>query len=53
MNKLGKVFLAPLSIRIVGAVIGSVGFFLIALNMTIVGTALVGVGSLLIAVGEN
>ena len=52
MNKRGT-FLTPLSIRLTGAVIGSVGFFLIAYNNTIFGTALVGVGSLLIAVGEN
>ena len=53
MNKSGKFLLAPLSIRIAGALIGSVGFFLIAFNMTIIGTALVGIGSLVIALGES
>ncbi len=52
MDKKGT-SLTPMSIRIIGAVIGSAGFFLIAYNNTIIGTALVGVGSLLIAVGEN
>ena len=38
--------------RIIGAVIGAVGFFLLAYQQTILGTTLVGIGSLLIAVGE-
>ncbi|MBI4143788.1 hypothetical protein HY486_00890 [Candidatus Woesearchaeota archaeon] len=39
-------------IRVTGAIIGAIGFFLLAYQRTIIGTALVGIGSLLIAVGE-
>lgn len=62
MSKSGKTFLTPMSIRITGAVVGSVGFFLVAYNITVLGvaynitvlgTTLIGIGSLLIAVGEN
>ncbi|MBI2671539.1 hypothetical protein HYX16_01255 [Candidatus Woesearchaeota archaeon] len=38
-------------LRILGAAIGSLGFFLIAYQKTILGTALVGIGSVLIAAG--
>ena len=49
MNKFGKIDLFTL--RIIGAVIGSIGFFLIAYQKTILGTALIGIGSVLIAAG--
>lgn len=52
MNKYGKL-VTGFSIRISGAIIGSLGFFLLAYQQTIFGTALVGVDSLLIAVGEG
>ncbi|MBI2498822.1 hypothetical protein HYV88_01110 [Candidatus Woesearchaeota archaeon] len=42
----------PFSLRIIGAVIGSIGFFLVAYRITILGTALIGIGSVLIAAGE-
>lgn len=41
-----------LAVRLVGAALGSVGFFLLANRQTVIGTSLVGIGSLLIAVGE-
>jgi len=50
MNKKAK-FFTSFSIRIIGAVIGSIGFFLLVYQQTILGTALVGIGSLLIATG--
>jgi len=50
MKKSGKINLFAL--RIGGALIGSIGFFLLAYRMTILGTTLVGIGSLLIAAGE-
>ncbi|MDP1693977.1 MAG: hypothetical protein Q8L34_00375 [Candidatus Woesearchaeota archaeon] len=40
------------TIRLVGAVVGAIGFILMAYQQTVLGTALVGIGSLLIAVGE-
>ena len=49
MNKKAKINLFTL--RIIGAAIGSIGFFLIAYQKTIIGTALVGIGSVLIAAG--
>ena len=52
MNKKAK-FITPFSIRMIGAVIGALGFFLIAYRLTILGTALIGVGSVLIAAGES
>lgn len=51
MDRRGK--FSPLSIRLCGAVVGSVGFFLIAYGRAIIGTALVGIGSVLIAAGEG
>ena len=52
MNKKGKAF-TGFTIRIIGAIIGAVGFLLLAYQQTIFGTALIGLGSLLIAVGEG
>lgn len=52
MNKEGKIQI-PFTIRIVGALIGAIGFFLLAYNYSVFGTALIGIGSLLIAVGEG
>jgi len=52
MQKKGKI-MSLFILRIIGAIIGSIGFFLLAYNQTILGTALVGIGSLLIAVGEG
>lgn len=51
MYRSGKV--SPFSIRLAGAVVGSIGFFLIAYGRAIIGTALVGIGSVLIAAGEG
>lgn len=45
--------LSPFAVRIIGAIVGSVGFFLIAYQMTVIGTALIGIGSVLIAAGES
>lgn len=52
MNKVGKI-LTGFTIRVLGAVIGAIGFFLLAYQQTILGTALIGFGSLIIAVGEG
>ena len=52
MDKRGNI-LSPFSIRIIGAVIGAIGFFLLAYRITILGTALIGIGSLLISAGEK
>jgi len=52
MGKRGNI-LSPFSIRIIGAVIGAIGFFLLAYRITILGTALIGIGSLLISAGEK
>lgn len=41
------------SLRILGAILGTVGFFLLAYRYTIIGTSLIGIGSILIAVGEK
>jgi len=48
MSKEGK---ASFVIRIIGAIVASIGFFLIAYGKNIIGTALVGIGSVLIAAG--
>ena len=54
MNKKGKLHLVTrFSIRITGAIVGAIGFFLLAYQQTVLGTALVGIGSLLIAAGEG
>ena len=52
MNKVWK-FFTGFVIRIIGAIIGAVGFILLAYQQTIFGTALIGLGSLIIAVGEG
>lgn len=41
-----------LTIRLLGAVVGSVGFFLTALGRPIEGAALVGLGGFLLALGK-
>jgi len=51
MNRRGKI-LTGFVIRIIGAIIGSVGFILLAYQKTILGTALIGIGSVIIAAGE-
>ena len=51
MNVKGKI-VPHFALRIIGAIIGSLGFFLLAYQQTVLGTALIGVGSLFIAVGE-
>ncbi len=52
MDKKGKLF-APFTVRVIGAVVGSVGFVLLAYRQPISGSALVGIGSVLIAAGEK
>ncbi|MBI4155144.1 hypothetical protein HY498_03600 [Candidatus Woesearchaeota archaeon] len=52
MNRKGTLA-TKFSIRILGAIIGAIGFFLLAYQKSIMGTALIGIGSLLIAVGES
>jgi hypothetical protein len=52
MNNKGTIF-TPFTIRIIGAIIGAIGFLLLAYRITIMGTALLGIGSLLIAAGEK
>ncbi len=52
MDNKGKLF-APFTMRVIGAVIGSVGFILLAYRQPIIGTALIGIGSVLIAAGEK
>lgn len=51
MNKEAKI-ITPFGLRIVGAIIGAIGFLLIAYKLTVIGTALIGFGSVLIAAGE-
>ncbi len=52
MNTKGKIFTGFI-LRIIGAIIGSVGFLLLAYRQTVLGTAFIGVGSVLIAAGEG
>jgi len=52
MNK-KRTIIIPFTVRIIGAVIGALGFLLLAYRITILGTALIGIGSLLIAAGEK
>ncbi len=52
MVKQGKIF-TGFVIRIIGAIVGSIGFILLADQQPIIGTALVGIGSLIIAVGDK
>ncbi len=44
---------AGLTIRLLGATIGAIGFYFLAFQRTIIGTALIGFGSLLIAIGAT
>ena len=48
----GKI-VSGFTIRLLGAMLGSLGFFLLVYQQTVLGTALLGVGSLIIAVGEG
>ena len=50
MNKKGTI-ITPFTIRIIGAIIGAIGFLLLVYRITILGTALIGIGSLLIVAG--
>lgn len=43
----------PFAIRIVGAIVGAIGFLLLTYRVNIFGTALIGIGSLLIVAGEK
>ena len=52
IKKKGVLF-TSFTLRIIGAIIASIGFFLVAYQKTIIGTSLVGIGSVLIAAGEN
>ena len=52
MNKKGKI-ITGFTLRIIGAILGAAGFFLLAYQYTILGTTLIGVGSVLIAAGEG
>mgnify|MGYP001599876760 CR=1 FL=1 len=52
IKKKGELF-TLFTIRIIGAIIASIGFFLIAYQKTIIGTSLIGIGSVLIAAGEK
>ena len=49
MDKIGKI--SPFMLRILGAVLGAVGFILLAYQKQILGTVLIGIGSVLIAAG--
>ncbi len=49
MDKLGKINLFAL--RILGAIIGAVGFIFLAYQKQLLGTVLIGIGSVLIAAG--
>ena len=54
MNKSGKVILSTgLLIKLIGALVGSLGFFFTALDRTLVGAAFVGLGGLLLALGDK
>ena len=50
--KEGKISI-PFLLRMVGAVVGSVGFLFLAYQSTLIGTMLIGIGSVLIAAGEG
>jgi len=51
MLKAGKF---PLfTIRLIGAIMGSIDFLLLAYQQTLWGTVLVGIGSIIIAAGES
>ena len=52
MNKKAVIF-TPFKVRIIGAIIGAIGFLLLAYRQTVLGTSLIGIGSLLIAAGEK
>ncbi|MEK6900744.1 MAG: hypothetical protein AABX37_00195 [Nanoarchaeota archaeon] len=50
--KEGKVSVG-FAVRLIGALIGAIGFFLLAFQYPILGTTFIGVGSILIAAGER
>ena len=52
MNRKG-VMSTGLLIKLIGAVVGSVGFFVSAFGRTIPGAVLIGLGGVLLAVGEK
>lgn len=49
MDKSGKI--NSFALRIIGAIIGSIGFLLLAYQKQILGTIFIGIGSVLIAAG--
>ncbi len=52
LMKEGKVSVG-FAVRLIGALIGAIGFFLLAFQYPILGTTFIGVGSILIAAGER
>ena len=52
MAKSGKIAMLFV-LRMVGAIIGAIGFFLLAYQQSVLGTAFIGIGAFLIAVGES
>ncbi|MEK6951029.1 MAG: hypothetical protein AABX13_04880 [Nanoarchaeota archaeon] len=42
-----------LLVKLIGAVVGSIGFFFAAFGRTIVGAAFIGLGGVLLALGEK
>ena len=52
MEKRASLF-TPFTLRVIGAIIGSIGFLLVAYQKQILGTSLIGIGSILISAGEK
>lgn len=55
-KKQGKSFITPFLLRIIGAIIGSIGFLMLAYNVPphpVIGTTFIGIGSIIIAAGES
>ncbi len=46
-------FTTGLLVKLLGALIGALGFFLTAFERTVVGAALIGLGGVLLALGEK
>lgn len=44
---------AGMAVKIVGAIVGSIGFFFSAFGRTMVGAAFIGLGGVLLALGDK
>ncbi len=50
MNKIGKINAS--SVKLIGAILGAIGFYLTAFDFRVVGAIFIGLGGVLLAIGN-